>query len=351
MKSLWSTLVLLSLVLSTAALADNRDRGHAEDKGHKEDRKEEHSKDKDQKTFTVDKTAGSGPLTIRFDASRIHSAKKYHFSFGNGETLVTRNSIVTYTYKRAGTFTASLQYSVKNKDHDRDDHRHEDRDDKKHKDKHKDNGKDDELKNLKDGGSVVINVINTAPSVDLFASVSEGVIPLNVEFQAKNLIDTDGDIVSVEWIFSDGTIASGVNISHVFTSIGAFTAKLVVTDNMGAVTTKETTITALEPLREPPFIVFKYFQDGSTQIDLRSSYIKTQFAPAIMFYTIDGNQTIPVLEFYSNTKTLVDLKTYGPHTITLTAVDIRGQRTSKTHLINMVEDPSTQIPVVDFRVV
>ncbi|MFA6236464.1 MAG: hypothetical protein WC635_03970 [Bacteriovorax sp.] len=78
MKSLLSTLALLSLVLSTGALADNRDKGHGEDRGHKEDRREEHSKDKDHKTFTVDKTEGSGPLVVTFDASRIHPAKKYY---------------------------------------------------------------------------------------------------------------------------------------------------------------------------------------------------------------------------------------------------------------------------------
>ncbi|MFA6238196.1 MAG: PKD domain-containing protein [Bacteriovorax sp.] len=340
MKSLLSALVLLSLVFSTGALADNREGEHGKDKGHK-GHKEEHSKDKDQKTFTVDKTEGSGPLVVTFDASRIHSAKKYYFNFGNGETLVTRSPIITYSYKRAGIFTASLQYSVKNKDHDRDEGRHDD--------KHKDNGKDDELKNLKDGGSVVINVINTAPTGDLYADKIKGVIPLSIDFQARNLLDADGDIASVAWNFGDGSTTSGANVSHTFTIVGSFDVSLTITDNLGAVTTKSVKITTLEPLREVPIVAFKYFEDGSTVIDLRSGPVKTQFELERVFYTIDGTQTVPVADFYPGTRTLVDLKTYGTHTITITVFDIRGQTASETHIVNLLEDPSTLKPVVDFR--
>lgn len=127
MNSLLSILTLVSLVLSTGAFADNNERGHIDGKDHK--------------TFSVDKTEGNGPLAITFDGSRIESAKKFHWTFGNGETLTTNNSIVTYAYKAAGTFTASLKYAV--------------------------NASNNDLNNLKDGGSVVIKVLNIPPVASL----------------------------------------------------------------------------------------------------------------------------------------------------------------------------------------
>lgn len=62
--------------------------------------------------FAVDKTEGYGPLLVTFDASGIKQAKKFIWNMGNGESVSTSNSILTYQYKVAGTYTASLSYQV-----------------------------------------------------------------------------------------------------------------------------------------------------------------------------------------------------------------------------------------------
>ncbi|MBC7429127.1 MAG: PKD domain-containing protein, partial [Bacteriovorax sp.] len=198
--------------------------------------------------------------------------------------------------------------------------------------------------------STVQPIKNQAPQADLYASMTSGIAPLAINFEARSALDVDGSIASIEWTFSDGTTALGANVSHTFTNVGSFSATLKVTDNLGAVTIKSASITALEPLRESPGVAFKYFEDGSTQITLISNLTKTQFELDHAIYTIDGSQTIPVTEFYPGTRTLVDLKNYGVHTITLTVFDVRGQSASATYQVNLLQDPSTLKPIVDFKI-
>jgi PKD repeat protein len=63
-------------------------------------------------SFSVSSKQAYAPATLTFDASGINQAKKYLWTFGDGGTLTTTNSIVSYQYKNAGNFTASLSYQV-----------------------------------------------------------------------------------------------------------------------------------------------------------------------------------------------------------------------------------------------
>jgi len=47
--------------------------------------------------------------------------------------------------------------------------------------------------------------------------------------------DSDGDIISSEWTFGDGVIASGSQVFHTFADDGVYLVTLTVTDNCGAV--------------------------------------------------------------------------------------------------------------------
>jgi PKD repeat protein len=54
------------------------------------------------KSFTVDKTLGFSPLTVKFDASGISgikSAKKFYWNFGNGVTQIGTTAIVVFNIK------------------------------------------------------------------------------------------------------------------------------------------------------------------------------------------------------------------------------------------------------------
>ena len=70
----------------------------------------------------------------------------------------------------------------------------------------------------------------SAPVASFEASVSSGVAPLAVSFDASGSDDPDGPIASYEWSFGDGGSANGVTASHTFQTPGTYTVSLTVTD-------------------------------------------------------------------------------------------------------------------------
>lgn len=81
---------------------------------------------------------------------------------------------------------------------------------------------------------VTVNVNNIPPVSSFTATPTGGLIPLNVDFDASDSTDSDGNIASYSWDFGDGFFGTGETVSHTYTVIGDFVAKLTVTDDDGA---------------------------------------------------------------------------------------------------------------------
>lgn len=61
-----------------------------------------------------------------------------------------------------------------------------------------------------------------------------GNLPLRVEFDGSGSLATAGTLVSHRWNFGDGTaVATGVEVAHLYTTPGLYTATLIVTDDSG----------------------------------------------------------------------------------------------------------------------
>lgn len=69
----------------------------------------------------------------------------------------------------------------------------------------------------------------------------------SVAFSASASNDTDGQIVSYEWDFDDGSTATGENATHTFSSLGTYNVTLTVTDSGGATSSETVTVTVQEP--------------------------------------------------------------------------------------------------------
>jgi len=80
-------------------------------------------------------------------------------------------------------------------------------------------------------------------------------------FDGSDSYDPDGEIVSYEWDFGDGTVVSGASVDHTYQDDGVFFLELTVTDDMGATDTlshvyhvfnlpPETTVVVDEPVYE-----------------------------------------------------------------------------------------------------
>jgi len=93
---------------------------------------------------------------------------------------------------------------------------------------------------------------NQSPVAAMSALPASGLAPLNVAFDASRPSDADGSIVSYAWNFGDGTTATGVTIHHSYATPGNFTARLTVTDNLGASNSTTTTILVNADLPSAP---------------------------------------------------------------------------------------------------
>jgi PKD repeat protein len=70
-------------------------------------------------------------------------------------------------------------------------------------------------------------------------------VPLTVTFDGSRSTDADGDPLTYEWAFGDGSPnATGVNVMHTYGSAGRFTATLTVRDGLGGTGTATATIQA-----------------------------------------------------------------------------------------------------------
>ncbi len=162
--------------------------------------------------------SGIAPLTATFDGSASFdpdgAVASYAWSFSDGTTA--SGVSVTRVITTAGTYTGTLTVT--------------------------DNG------GLAATASVAVSVsaANVPPSAAFNASPSSGTGPLAVAFDAAGSSDPDGSIVSYAWTFGDGTTGTGVAPSHTYTSVGVFTATLIVTDNSGATATASLPISVLQ---------------------------------------------------------------------------------------------------------
>ncbi|RWZ83230.1 PKD domain-containing protein [Glutamicibacter sp. HZAU] len=95
---------------------------------------------------------------------------------------------------------------------------------------------------------VTVQVANTAPVV----MVSSVITDLTVALDASASTDADGEIVSYEWNFADGTTATGATVEHTYATTDTYLITLVVTDDDGAQTTEEILVQVFEAgLNEP----------------------------------------------------------------------------------------------------
>ncbi|HEX8123184.1 MAG TPA: PQQ-dependent sugar dehydrogenase [Solirubrobacteraceae bacterium] len=89
---------------------------------------------------------------------------------------------------------------------------------------------------------------NRAPVASATATPTQGAAPLTVQFNGTGSTDADGNALTYAWDFGDGATATGSTASHTYAANGTYTAKLTVTDTLGA---KDTTTVKIEVGNKP----------------------------------------------------------------------------------------------------
>jgi len=99
-------------------------------------------------------------------------------------------------------------------------------------------------------GSAVL--ANTPPVAQFGASASSDGSALTVLFNATESYDSDGDIVSYQWVFGDGYSGSGITKVHTYPGAGDYDVALLVIDNEGAAQLVTRTIDPSNPAVPKP---------------------------------------------------------------------------------------------------
>jgi glucose/arabinose dehydrogenase/PKD repeat protein len=121
---------------------------------------------------------------------------------------------------------------------------------------------------------IVYTPENRTPVPEATASPSFGPLPLQVSFSAAGSSDPDGDSVTYDWDFGDGSAHSAErDPTHVYSDPGEFEAKLTVTDSNGA---SASTTVRVSAANTPPTATIESPVDGSqflvgSEIQLRGS--------------------------------------------------------------------------------
>jgi PKD repeat protein len=92
---------------------------------------------------------------------------------------------------------------------------------------------------------------NKPPVAVASANPTSGNAPLAVNFSSAGSSDPDGSIASYAWTFGDGGTSSSANPSHTYNAAGNYTAKLTLTDNLGATGNASVAISVTAPPPPP----------------------------------------------------------------------------------------------------
>ncbi len=124
---------------------------------------------------------------------------------------------------------------------------------------------------------------NTAPVADITASTVSGQAPLSVSFDASGSTDADGDTLTYNWNFGDGTSATGVTASNTFSTKGTYEVNLTVSDGNGGEGTAVITITVTDEIIiiDPPV--------GNEYVDRFIEMRNKFYDPANGYFSADGS--------------------------------------------------------------
>ncbi|MCR9254386.1 MAG: PKD domain-containing protein, partial [bacterium] len=179
-----------------------------------------------QIVLTSSALTGDLPHEVLFDASQSvdpdGTIVSYSWDFGDGNTGVGATASNTFT--AAGTYMVSLVIT-------------------------------DDLGAVSSTTlevTVLDPTVNNPPLASLLTDIVSGTAPLNVLFDASGSSDPDGDIISFNWGFGDGSFSTDSIVSHLYQTPGTYTVLLTITDTEGASTSDSTEIVVSEEVNLPP---------------------------------------------------------------------------------------------------
>lgn len=163
------------------------------------------------------KVTGTAPFTVKFDASKTidlnNDIVEYAWDFDGDGNADKFGESVTNIFPEKGTYTVGLTVT---------------------------DSQDNQVKS-----SVMVEVTAPGLQAKMSATPITGVVPLTVKFDASASTYLDGQVISYNWDFGDGTPKrqDAAKISYKYQKVGTYTATVTVIGSDGKKATDKQTIT------------------------------------------------------------------------------------------------------------
>ena len=163
------------------------------------------------------KITGPAPLVVNFDGSKSIDADnnivEYAWDFNNDQAADKFGPTTSFTFETKGTYTVNLKVT--------------------------------DSDNNERNAQVTVEVAPPGIQARVSATPITGVVPLTVKFDASASTYLDGQIISYEWDFGDGSPKrqDAAKISYKYQKVGTYTAKVTTIGNDGKKATDSLTIT------------------------------------------------------------------------------------------------------------
>ena len=255
-------------------------------------------------------TSGTSPLTVNFTGDDSFDPNgdplTYFWDFGDGNSSTDANP--THIFTNVGSYSVSLTVEDGN--------------------------------GGTDNTTLTITVNPATPTACFTATPTSGNSPLNVAFDASCSNHPTGAALTYSWDFGDGNTDSSVNPTHVYTSVGTYTATLTVDDGNGGTATTTETITVTSGGGGDCDLILKY----KTPDDTAQAAADNQVRPHFM---VENNGTssvdlsdITIRYWYTKEGTAaqtawVDYAQVGSGNITTNFVELASPVTGADHYLEV----------------
>jgi len=188
---------------------------------------------------------------------------------------------------------------------------------------------------------ITVSAPTNQPPTAIISAPAFGIEGVALTFDGSGSSDPDGNIVSYDWDFGDGSAATGVSVTHTY-SAGIYTISLTVTDDFGNTDTATLDISVASPNVAPTAVISGPVNgtegvavsfDGSGSSDLDGNVVSYDWD----FGDNSAGSGMNVTHTYAA----------GTYTLTLTVTDDMGATDSATINITITATTSPQPPIAD----